>query len=236
MALERLNKRSSMDATDNNIRIVVSLKQPIFRRTISAAVESEPDMQLIGATGNGSEAFMICEQHAVDLLVLDFDLEKITGIQLAEQLTKIQANRPIKVLGLIDFPQKHVVWGYLTNGVSGIVSKNRTQQQLLAAMRSVMTGEVVLDQSIRRLMMNSIRQIKPKLTEREIVILKHLAIGSSNETIAGKLDISQETLRNYLHGLRQKLPFVKDRVDMVLWTWVNLDQKEIFDFKAIDSE
>lgn len=236
MAEKQLNENLVSTPSGRGVRIVVSLKQPIFRRTIGDAIKSEPDMQLVGETGSGVEAVALCEQQPVDLLILDFDLDDISGIQLAENLSGKRSLQSIKLLGLIDFPQKHVIWGYLVNGISGIILKSRSQQEMVTVIRRVMAGEVVLDQPIRQMMMNSVRQIKPKLTDREMIILKHLAIGSRNEEISAQLQISQETLRNYLYGLKQKLPFVRDRVDMILWAWVNFDQQELFDLKSIDSQ
>ncbi|MDJ0754432.1 MAG: response regulator transcription factor [Ardenticatenaceae bacterium] len=230
-----MGKHESWFPHSNNgkTNIVLSLKHPVFRKSVREIICAEPNFYVVGETCDGREALDFCQQ-GVNLLIFDYDLEKISGIQLAQSIFKNGKNKTPKLLAMIDVPDKHVIWGYMVNGISGIIQKSRSRDEIIDAIHRVNDGEIVLDQPIFKVILDSMRQIKPELTDKEITILKYLAIGLRSDQISQKLSISPGTMRSYLQILKLKLPFVRDQVDIILWAWVNLDQNELLTLNTID--
>jgi len=180
---------------------------------LKALLSRNHDIEIVAITNDGEETIAKAEELQPDVVVLDIDLPKISGIEVTEYITK---NFPdIKVLLHTSFSDEaHIVAGFEA-GASGYVPKTFKTEQLLEAIRTVYRGERYIKGSVSELFIASyfktkksdeIAEIaKQSLTKREVEILKCITDGLSNQELADKLHISVRTVEAHKHNIMKKL-------------------------------
>jgi len=180
---------------------------------LKALLSRNHDIEVIAITNDGETTLSKVEELLPDVVVLDIDLPKISGIEVTEFITK---NFPdTKVLLHTSFSDEaHIVAGFEA-GASGYVPKTFKTEQLIEAIRTVYKGERYIKGNVSELFINSYfktkkadeiaEKAKESLTRREIEILKCITDGLSNQEIADKLNISVRTVEAHKHNIMNKL-------------------------------
>jgi DNA-binding NarL/FixJ family response regulator len=180
---------------------------------LKALISRNHDIEIVAITNDGEETLAKAEELQPDVVVLDIDLPKISGIEVTEYLTK---NFPdIKILLHTSFSDEaHIVAGFEA-GASGYVPKTFKTEQLLEAIRTVHRGERYIKGSVSEKFIASyfktkkseeIAEIaKQSLTKREVEILICITDGLSNQEIGDKLHISVRTVEAHKHNIMKKL-------------------------------
>ena len=180
---------------------------------LKAFLSKNHDIEIVAITTDGEDTIAKVEDLLPDVVVLDIDLPKISGIEVTEFITK---NYPdVKVLLHTSYADEaHIISGFEA-GASGFVPKNFKSDQLLEAIRTVAKGEKYIKGSVSEVFIASyfnnkkteetISKIKQSLTAREIEILKLITDGLSNQEIADKIFISVRTVEAHKHNIMSKL-------------------------------
>src|SRR5207247_2666230 len=213
---------------DKPIRIVIADDHPIFREGLKYLLGTQEDFQLLAEVGNGDEVLGTIEKLQPDILLLDLRMPGTNGLTILERLqaTKITSTRVIVLTASED---KNEFVQAMKLGTSGIVLKQSPTDLLLKSIRKVYAGEIWLGSNTTAAVIrqfatgdeeapvdsNRVRGRSP-LSQREREIVSLVAQGFKNKQMAEKMFISEQTVKNHLHNIFDKLG-VSDRLELALY-------------------
>lgn len=182
------------------IRVVMAEDQQMVLGALSALLEMEGDIQVVGRASDGKVALEMVRSEKPDVLISDIEMPHMTGIDVARQLKADGA--VTRVLIVTTFGRPGYLRRALDAGVKGYLLKDGPSSVLAAAVRAVAAG----GKAIAPELSESVWDAQPDpLTDREREILRLAEEGRSNRDIAATLDLSPGTVRNYLSEAAQKL-------------------------------
>jgi two-component system, NarL family, response regulator LiaR len=191
------------------IRILVADDHAIVREGLRALIEDRPDMELLGEAADGVEALSMTVALQPDLLLLDLMMPRMDGIAVIQELRS--RGQSTRILVLTSYTDDDKVFAAIKAGALGYLLKDSSPQELLKAIRTVAQGESSLTPSIALKVIQELNRPSPlppttdPLTERELVVLKYVAQGLSNQEIAGRLTISERTAGSHVSNILDKL-------------------------------
>ncbi|MET1052807.1 MAG: response regulator transcription factor [Mycetocola sp.] len=203
------------------IRVVVADDHPIVRSGIASLLSLADGIEVVGEAANGAEAIALAREHSPDLVLMDLRMPNPGGedIDGAEATAQIIATVPgTRVLILTTYETDDHILGAIEAGASGYLLKAAPQDEIVAGVRSVVGGQTVLAPAIAAKLVDRMRQgaapAPPKLSARELEVLRLVSAGNSNPTIAATLFISEATVKTHLVHAFEKLG-VSDRTRAV---------------------
>lgn len=213
------------------IRVLIADDQPLVRAGLSALVNMEADLEVVGEATNGNDALAMALALRPDVVCLDIRMPGRDGISVARELCGPDVTDPTPVLVLTTFDLDDYLFGALEAGVSGFLLKDAEPDVITAAIRQVAAGNGTIDQSLTRRIMREFaqrRSLQPVttshesdvLTGREQEILRLLAQGMSNDEIAQTLVVETSTVKSHLARMLPKLG-VRSRLQAVVWAYQN---------------
>ena len=183
-------------------------------------VEAQPDMQVAGEAADGQEAIDLVRRERPDVVLMDIRMPRVDGIEATRQIAEIT-----RVVILTTFELDEYVFDALAAGASAFLLKAARPEDLVHAIRVVAMGEALLAPSVTRRLIEEFAKRpepaarKPKeldsLTEREREVLSEVARGLTNAEIAGRLHVSETTVKTHVAHLLDKLG-LRDRVQAVI--------------------
>jgi two-component system response regulator NreC len=196
------------------IRVLIVDDHFLIRTGIISLLRDIPEIEIIGEAENGKIAIEKCKNYNPEVVLMDISMPDMSGIE-ATKVIKAE-NPAINILILTMHESEEYFYNTLKQGASGILNKNVSKDELVAAIKSVSIGKRYIGNSISELMIDTLMQkfeeefiSKQKeeviLTKREKDILYFVANGFSNQDIADKLNISIRTVETHKSNLMQKL-------------------------------
>ncbi|GGM82968.1 DNA-binding response regulator [Lentzea pudingi] len=205
------------------IRVVVVDDQEMVREGFSALLDSQDDIEVVGAAGNGVQGVALARTVRPDVVLMDIRMPEMDGLTATRLL--LDGTAELKVLVLTTFDLDDYVYEALQAGASGFLLKHAPARELLNAVRVVAAGEALLAPSItKRLIEDFVRsrrseRVRPAqlgvLTERETEILVLVAQGLSNMEIAAHLVLAEQTVKTHVSRVLTKLG-LRDRAQAVI--------------------
>ncbi|MBQ0927831.1 response regulator [Saccharopolyspora endophytica] len=200
-------------------RILLADDHVLVRRGVRLILDNEPDLAVVAEAGDGAEAVELAQAGELDLAILDIAMPRLTGLQAARQLTRLQPDLRILILTMYDNEQ--YLFEALKSGASGYVLKSVADRDLVEACRAAMRGEPFLYPGAVTSLIRSYLdragqgEAVPEraITDREEEILKLVAEGHSSKEIADLLVISIKTVERHRSNLMAKLG-MKDRLEL----------------------
>ena len=181
------------------IRVLLAEDQAMVRGALSALLQLEPDIEVVGSAADGEEAWRCLQQSVPDVLVTDIEMPGLTGLELAQRVQRHQS--ACKVVIVTTFARPGFLRRALESGVSGYLLKDAPAEQLAEALRKVHRGGRAIDP---QLAVEAWSEADP-LNDRERQVLRLAGEGLSAGDIAERLRLSQGTVRNYLSEAIGKL-------------------------------
>jgi two-component system response regulator DesR len=181
------------------IRVVIAEDQAMVRGALAALLAIEGDIEIAGQAQNGREALDLVAQLMPDIVLTDIEMPEVTGLELAAELKR--RHLPVRVVILTAFARAGYLRRALDAGVSGYLLKDAPAATLANAIRRIRAGARVIDPELAA---EAWTEADP-LTDRERQVLRYAGEGDSSIEIAGRLSLSEGTVRNYLSEAISKL-------------------------------
>jgi DNA-binding NarL/FixJ family response regulator len=210
------------------MRILIADDHEIFLDSLSMLIDTFPDVEVVGNCKNGVEVLDFLQNQTIDLLVTDYKMPQMSGIELTLQLR--QKHPKIKVLMLSVSEEAEMIREAFQAGVWGYMMKKSGKAELQKAIESIKNGQRYFSESVVFELMrlgltdnipqNEISQEFNQLTEREIEIIKLICNELSSQEIAEKLFIAPKTVETHRHNILKKLG-LKNTVGLVKYALKN---------------
>jgi DNA-binding NarL/FixJ family response regulator len=205
--------------TPTRTRILLADDHAVVRHGLRLVLESAPDLEVVAEADDGLEALELGTTADIDLAVLDVTMPRLTGIQVARELSRRRPELRTLILSMHD--NERYLFEALRAGASGYVLKSVVDRDLVEACRSVMRGESFLyPAAVSTLIREFVRRAEggealpaDPLTPRESEIVKLVAEGNTSREIAELLVISEKTVDRHRANILEKLG-MRDRVDL----------------------
>ena len=195
----------------------------LVREGIRAYLETQPDLSVVAEAGGGEEAVRLAAEHAPDVALMDLIMPGMDGVEATRRLA---ASSPgTRVVVLTSYHDDEHVLPAIRAGAFSYVLKEVGSRELADAVRRTAAGEAVLHPRVAARVMREIHGPRPgepgslgDLSGRELEVLKLIADGTNNAAIAGKLFISERTVKTHVSSILGKLQ-LSDRTQAAVFAW-----------------
>ena len=212
------------DSSEKKIRIAIADDHTIFRDGLRKLLSLETDFEVCAEAKDGTEVLDVLRQSEPDVLLLDLKMPGLDGIGALQRIQNQKLKTKIIVLTASDDESEYVQ--AMKYGTSGIVLKQTATELLIKSIRKVHQGEIWLDAKTTAAVMRQFaapgemggprERARPRLSNREREIVALVAQGFKNKEIAERMFISEQTVKNHLHNIFDKLG-VSDRLELALY-------------------
>lgn len=192
--------------TPTKIRVAIIDDHDMVRKGLSLLLKCFDDFELVGNASNGKDALSLCKEHQPDVVLMDLIMPKFDGI---EAMRQIFAHFPdTQIIALTNFQDEELVHKALKAGATSYVLKNVSVDELARTIRDAHLGKSTLAPEVAQMLikdMNTTRPPDSNLSDREIEVLKLVALGKNNSEIGDRLNISTSTVKNHISNILTKL-------------------------------
>jgi len=195
----------------SKIRLLLVDDHRVVRLGLTALLQSEPDMEVVGEASNGLEAVALVHELKPDVVIMDISMPEMDGL---EATRRIKGTCDCQVLILTVHAQERYLFPVLKAGAAGYVLKSTVDEELIEAIRTVARGgaflypsatRMVLEDYLRHMQSGEEQDTYEQLSEREREVLKLIAFGHTASEVADRLVISPKSAETYRTRIMQKL-------------------------------
>ncbi len=209
------------------IRVLIADDQPLFRRGVEMVLEAAHGIELVGQACDGAEAVRMSIEGVPDVVLMDIRMPKTTGIEAARRIKEVAPSAKIVMLTISD--EEEDLFEAIRAGASGYLLKDIPLDEVAGAVRSVHGGQSLINPSMAGKLLSEFATLArrdaeeeptkhapaPKLTDREMEVLRLVARGMNNRDIAKELFISENTVKNHVRNILEKLQ-IHSRMEAVM--------------------
>jgi DNA-binding NarL/FixJ family response regulator len=183
----------------------------------------EPDIEVVGEAGDGLSAIQIVADVAPDVVLLDVRMPKRTGLEACIEIKELVPTARIIMLTVSD--EEADLYEAVKNGASGYLLKDSSIDEVAQAVRVVAEGQSLISPSMAVKLLDEFKEMSrvdkdqvstPRLTDRELEVLKLVATGQNNREVARQLFISENTVKNHVRNILEKLQ-LHSRMEAVMY-------------------
>ena len=195
-------------AANEKLKILIVDDHDIVRKGLARLVSRQENLTVVAEAGTVAEAVEKAREEVPDVVVMDIRLPDGTGIEACREIR--DENSDVKVLMLTSYGDEEAVMGSIMAGAFGYLLKEIRSQEIVDAIRRVGSGQSLLDPSVTASVLERVRRGKEQdvlaqLTDQEKKILELITDGQTNREIAGQINLSDETVKNYVSNILGKL-------------------------------
>jgi DNA-binding NarL/FixJ family response regulator len=210
------------------IRVLIADDQTVVREGLATLLAAMEGVELVGSARDGEEAVSLAALRRPDVVLMDLRMPRCDGVEATRRLTAEQPE--VRVVVLTTYADDTSVFAALEAGARGYLTKDAGAGEIAQAIRTVHAGEALLDPSVQRRLLESLRApaatVAPEppgplpdgLTQREAEVLGLIAGGLSNQEIAARLHVSETTVKTHINNLFSKTG-VRDRAQAVRYAY-----------------
>ncbi len=206
------------------IAVIVVDDHPMLRGGIRSLLQKQDDMIVVGEAENGSIAIQLAQELSPNVMVMDINLNGVIDVQTTEEIK--QRWPAIKVVAFSMHNDAQIIRRMLKAGASAYLAKSASHEELIAAIRAVVNGDVYYDRQVLDVMTSSLTnndsnfESEVNLSQRENEVLYYVSKEFSNQEIAERMEISLRTVETHKRNLVKKLR-VKNVVGLVRYALEN---------------
>jgi DNA-binding NarL/FixJ family response regulator len=202
-------------------RVLICDDQDVVREGLCAILKSAPGIEVVGVARDGAEALELMAATRPNVVLMDLKMPGVNGIQATRAIA--ERHREVRVLVLTTYDDDEWLFDAIRAGASGYLLKDTPRERLIEALHGTAEGRTHVDPAVASKLFAQVAarsaatgtKIADDLSERERDVLRLLAHGLSNAEIAGRLFLSEGTVRNYVSAVLAKLG-VSDRTQAAL--------------------
>lgn len=207
-------------------RLLLIDDHPMLRRGMADLLSLEMDIHVAGEANHGVEALSFLQETSVDLIVLDYNMPVMNGIETLKAIRERQIEGKVLLFTVSDNIKD--VQDALALGVDGYLLKDMEPDEIVGNIRRILRGELVISPALAPILAAAIRkpvqpESNPDLTERELQVLYMIRDGMSNKMIGNKLGIAESTVKVHVKHILAKIS-LRTRVEAAVWAVENLDK------------
>lgn len=201
-------RQAVSNGTARGVKVLLADDHAIVRSGLRAVLSTEPGIEVVAEESDGEKALAAIQKLKPDVAVLDIQMPKLTGIEVARRLQDAEALTSVILLSM--HKEGSFVQAALDAGVSGYLVKEDAAKELLDAIRAVGRGDVYLSPRVAGSVVQAARRggppaKVPQLTPRERDIVRLLSEGLTSKEIASRLDLSPKTVDGHRSAIMDKL-------------------------------
>jgi DNA-binding NarL/FixJ family response regulator len=205
------------------IRVLVADDQRVVREGLTMVLGLLPDVEVVGAAADGNEAVALAAELHPDVVLMDLRMPRCDGVEATRRLREREPG--VKVVVLTTYSDDRSVIDALRAGARGYLTKDSGGTQIRQALQQVLDDHAVIDPAVQHHLIDAIAAGSPapppgELTPREAEVLTLIAGGLSNTEIAGRLVISEGTVKTHINHLLAKIG-ARDRAQAVAYAYRN---------------
>lgn len=182
----------------------------VVREGLKLIIETSDSFQIIGEAANGEEALSFIEKKKPDVILMDLNMPKMSGLETIEALNKKQNHTPIIIL--TTYNEDELMLKGIELGAKGYLLKDTDRENLFRTLEAAIRGEILLQPNImekivkyKRKEVHADKVAENNLTDKELFVLKAIARGYKNKEIAFDMGIAERTVKAYLTNIYNKL-------------------------------
>jgi DNA-binding NarL/FixJ family response regulator len=208
------------------IRTMIVDDHALFRRGLEMVLEDEPDIELVGQASDGAEAVERAAEALPDIVLMDIRMPRSSGIEACRAMKAAAPSTKIIILTISD--EEADLFEAIRAGASGYLLKDIPLDEVADTVRAVHGGQSLINPSMAAKLLTEFATLAkrdnderaeelpaPRLTEREMQVLKLVARGMNNRDIAKELFISENTVKNHVRNILEKLQ-IHSRMEAVM--------------------
>jgi DNA-binding NarL/FixJ family response regulator len=209
-----------------SIKVVIADDQALVRGGFRMILDAREDIEVAGEAADGAEAIALVADHEPDVVLMDVRMPNVDGIEATSQIVASGSTARIIILTTHDVDE--YVFAALRAGASGFLLKDVRPPDLVEAIRVVARGDALLAASVTRRLLDRFAAVLPadaakpadldELTERELEVLRLVALALSNAEIAARLVLTEATVKTHVSSVLRKLD-LRDRVQAVVYAY-----------------
>src|SRR5213080_2677937 len=207
------------------LRVMIVDDHALFRRGLQMVLKQEKDIEVVGEAGDGTEAVEKAQESMPDVILMDVRMPHRSGIEATQQIKDLLPH--VKILMLTISDEEADLYEAIKAGASGYLLKEIPIDEVAEAIRSVSAGQSRLSPSMAAKLLSEfaamsrradeVRQFPaPRLTDREMEVLRLVAQGLNNRDIGTRLFISENTVKNHIRNILEKL-HLHSRMEAVVY-------------------
>jgi two-component system NarL family response regulator len=215
----------SSGETPDTIRVLIADDAPLFRRGLYVVLSTEPNIEVVAEAENGEEAISKAEECAPDVVLMDVRMPRVNGIDAARAIRDSSPSTKIIMLTVSD--EDDDLYEAIKAGANSYLLKEVSVEEVPEAIRAVVQGQSLISPSMASKLLNEYTTLAkraeeksqypaPALTSRELEVLKLVAKGQSNREIGEDLFISENTVKNHVRNILEKL-HLHSRMEAVVY-------------------
>ena len=215
----------SVTANKESITVVIADDHALFRRGLTMVLESEPDIDVVGEANDGHEVVTLAEKYMPDLVLMDVRMPGRGGIDAAQAIKDAVPHTKILMLTISD--EEEDLYDAIKVGASGYLLKEISIEEVADSIRQVHAGQSLISPSMASKLLTEFAAMArkdeekqqmptPRLTDREMEVLTLVAQGLNNRDIAKELFISENTVKNHVRNILEKL-HLHSRMEAVVY-------------------
>ena len=208
-----------MDSHNSKLRVMIVDDHQVVRQGLRTFLELVDDIEVIGEAGDGAEAVEVARREQPDVVLMDLVMPVMDGITATRRLKELGIGA--RVIALTSFTDDDKVFPAIQAGAASYLLKDVSPTDLVAAIRAAHRGEARLHPDVTRKLMDAMRSERHEdacadLSGRELEVIRLVADGLSNRDIAGRLVISEKTVKTHLTHILGKLD-LGDRTQLAIY-------------------
>jgi DNA-binding NarL/FixJ family response regulator len=207
------------------LKVLIADDHALFRRALEMVLDKEADIEVIGEAQDGEQAVERATELMPDVVLMDVRMPRRTGIEATQRIKELLPH--VKILVLTNSDEEADLYDSIKAGASGYLLKEISDEEVADSIRSVVQGHSRISPAMASKLLSEFQAMTkreddrqplapPRLTDRELQVLRLVAKGLANRDIAGQLFISENTVKNHIRNILEKLQ-LHSRMEAVIY-------------------